>query len=226
VSPVTTERFDTGRSSGRDTSTPVRQVFGDVTKGTECRVCGRNVDDGRAKYCSDYCRNLAKAVMGLLNWSTVRRRVIERDDEQCQICGWDRRRERTARNHIRDIIREEIGERPAEPALDEFDNWSEEDWQEYREEADKWERRRNGLRQIYGDPHKLSKGLEVDHIRPVSEGGHPFDPGNLQTLCEDCHQRKTSLENSERAEARTSSRGELNQSLFDYLAARSDPGGE
>ncbi|WP_226043366.1 HNH endonuclease signature motif containing protein [Natrinema sp. DC36] len=28
---------------------------------------------------------------------------------------------------------------------------------------------------------------EIDHIVPVSKGGHPFDPDNLQRLCERCH---------------------------------------
>ncbi|QLH82372.1 HNH endonuclease [Halosimplex pelagicum] len=37
--------------------------------------------------------------------------------------------------------------------------------------------------------------LEVDHIKPISKGGHPFDPRNLQTLCEPCHDIKgTSIE--------------------------------
>jgi len=32
--------------------------------------------------------------------------------------------------------------------------------------------------------------LHVDHIVPVSEGGHPFDIDNLQTLCQDCNLSK------------------------------------
>lgn len=36
--------------------------------------------------------------------------------------------------------------------------------------------------------------LEVDHIRPVSRGGAPYDPANLQTLCRRCHIRKTKAE--------------------------------
>lgn len=32
--------------------------------------------------------------------------------------------------------------------------------------------------------------LEVDHIKPISKGGHPFDPRNLQTLCVPCHNVK------------------------------------
>lgn len=33
--------------------------------------------------------------------------------------------------------------------------------------------------------------LHVDHIHPVSEGGHPFDERNLITLCSHCHHMKT-----------------------------------
>lgn len=141
--------------SDRDLRTSVSQVFGSVRKGTECRVCGRDVDDGRAVYCSDYCRNLSRAVLDLLNWSGVRRRVLKRDDRTCQSCG-------------------------AEGGT-----------------------------------------LEVDHITPISEGGHPFDPGNLQTLCVDCHQEKTAEENTQ-----TPSRQELNESLFDYLSNGGESGAE
>jgi len=41
-----------------------------------------------------------------------------------------------------------------------------------------------------------SGGFPVDHITPISEGGHPFDESNLQTLCQDCHREKTARENS------------------------------
>lgn len=30
----------------------------------------------------------------------------------------------------------------------------------------------------------------IDHIIPHSKGGHPFDPDNLQRLCDDCHNEK------------------------------------
>lgn len=36
--------------------------------------------------------------------------------------------------------------------------------------------------------------LDIDHIIPISEGGHPFDPKNLQTLCKSCHITKTRME--------------------------------
>ena len=34
----------------------------------------------------------------------------------------------------------------------------------------------------------------MDHIRPLSDGGEPFDLDNLQTLCRPCHFDKTTLD--------------------------------
>jgi len=42
--------------------------------------------------------------------------------------------------------------------------------------------------------------LEVDHITPISKGGHPFDPRNLQTLCQPCHGAKGTSEEDFRGE--------------------------
>lgn len=201
----------------RNLTTTRSQVFGDVKKGTECRVCGRNVVDGRSKTCSDYCSNLVSAVMGMLNWTSVRRKIIDRDGETCQECGFDYGHERLARDHIRDIIEEKAGDRPESPGLEEVGEMDDYNWDGYYERSQAWRERREQLKVRYGDPYEHSRGLEVDHITPVSEGGHPFDPANLQTLCEKCHQDKTSQENSDRAQ--TPSRGDLSESLFDYVAA-------
>ena len=40
--------------------------------------------------------------------------------------------------------------------------------------------------------------LEVDHVVPVADGGEVWNPANLQTLCRQCHIRKTIGENRER----------------------------
>jgi 5-methylcytosine-specific restriction protein A len=37
-------------------------------------------------------------------------------------------------------------------------------------------------------------GRVVDHIRRIKAGGDPFDPANLQTLCDRCHNVKRSEE--------------------------------
>ena len=38
-------------------------------------------------------------------------------------------------------------------------------------------------------------GREVDHIRPLHKGGHPWAESNLQCLCRGCHIAKTRAEN-------------------------------
>ena len=37
--------------------------------------------------------------------------------------------------------------------------------------------------------------LEVDHVIPIDKGGDPWESSNLQTLCRDCHIKKTRREN-------------------------------
>lgn len=200
----------------RDLTTTRTQVFGDVDCGTECRVCGRNVTDGRSKTCSDYCNNLLSAVMGMVNWSSVRRRVIDRDDETCQHCGFDMGRERLARDHIRSIIDERAGDRPKGPGALEMADRDDIDYESYIDELDEWNERRDELKRRFGDPYEHARSLEVDHIERVADGGHPFDPANLQTLCSECHQDKTARENSE--QGRTPSRNDLNESLFEFVS--------
>lgn len=36
--------------------------------------------------------------------------------------------------------------------------------------------------------------LEVDHIVPLAQGGHPTNPNNLQAICRFCHITKTKKE--------------------------------
>jgi len=117
----------------RNLSTTRQQVFGDVEPGTECRICGRRVDDGRRKVCSDYCDNIQTAVMGLLNWSSIRRRIIDRDDESCLACGWDRGIRRRAREHIRGLIDEAAGQKPESPGAREIGAGEDVDWQQWRQ---------------------------------------------------------------------------------------------
>ena len=40
----------------------------------------------------------------------------------------------------------------------------------------------------------LTVATEVDHIKPLSQGGERLDPANLQALCKPCHSRKTGRE--------------------------------
>lgn len=48
------------------------------------------------------------------------------------------------------------------------------------------------------DKGRLSEATEVDHIVAIEDGGEPYDPNNLQSLCKRCHVIKTSEENRRR----------------------------
>lgn len=45
-------------------------------------------------------------------------------------------------------------------------------------------------------------GNQVDHIRPLHKGGHPWDENNLQALCRSHHVQKTRKENERHDPAR------------------------
>ena len=49
---------------------------------------------------------------------------------------------------------------------------------------------------------------EVDHIKPIAEGGDHYDLGNLQSICRPCHAAKTARENDARLAARRAERYE------------------
>jgi 5-methylcytosine-specific restriction endonuclease McrA len=209
-------------SDRRDLTVSRRQVFGAVSKGTECRVCGRAVDDGRRKTCSEYCDNIVSAVMQLVNWSSVRRRIIKRDDEACQACGYDHARGRRARAHIRARVDAFAGKEPPGPSMLKLGRGEIADAEvvQHRQEHRAWRRAYDEAKARYGDQYDRARELHVDHITPIADGGHPFDPANLQTLCEECHESKTAAENSERAS--TPSSADLNTSILEYIADGGD----
>lgn len=62
------------------------------------------------------------------------------------------------------------------------------DWGVIREEVFK---RDKYTCQDCGRKIEYISDLECDHIIPISLGGAEFDKDNLQTLCSDCHKKKT-----------------------------------
>ena len=40
----------------------------------------------------------------------------------------------------------------------------------------------------------LDSHLHLDHIKPLADGGEPYDTNNLQLLCIQCHGKKTARE--------------------------------
>lgn len=147
-----------------------------------CRVCADPVVDGRWNYCSRRCRDIAKAVQRMFTWSAVREQVLERDDHTCQHCGLTKERSFIAHWNVHDDIRERA------EAVREEHGW------------DAWRRFIDDEESRYGLP--LYERFEVDHIQPISDGGHRFDEANLQTLCKPCHAAKTAAENSTQDEPR------------------------
>lgn len=165
-----------------DMSTSKRTVFGTVDRGTVCRVCGNDVDDGRSSYCSDRCRDLADAVMRLLNWGSYKELIKGRDGYTCQECGADRTRRRRAIQQTQERVEELVS--PLRTPLGEYDPRFTRVRLEFQD--------RYNVSEIRGDVPQL----QVDHVDRVADGGPLFDESNLQTLCRECHAAKTARENS------------------------------
>lgn len=69
----------------------------------------------------------------------------------------------------------------------------------------RWQRARNW--HLAGHPLCAecgALGQMVDHVTPRRAGGADLDPENLQTLCRQCHARKTHAEATGRVKAKTS----------------------
>ena len=58
-------------------------------------------------------------------------------------------------------------------------------------------RRANGLCEHCTARGQVKQGREVDHIKPVAQGGTD-DDDNLQYLCIECHERKTCADEGKR----------------------------
>ena len=129
-------------------------------------------------------------------WDLLREETLERDDYTCQRCGLSEEMAQRAMWQIR----ERIDEQNPHDVQD--------DYEKHRE-------RELELRKKYNLPAWEVGMFHVDHIKPVSAGGHPFDESNLQTLCRRCHEEKTAKENS-----RSGKRPEIG--LDAYLGGVSD----
>lgn len=43
----------------------------------------------------------------------------------------------------------------------------------------------------YCQPGRQKVATEVDHFKPIENGGAPFDMANLRSTCKSCHSQKT-----------------------------------
>tara|TARA_R110002051_G_scaffold114905_1_gene187828 strand:- start:91 stop:429 length:339 start_codon:yes stop_codon:yes gene_type:complete len=60
-----------------------------------------------------------------------------------------------------------------------------------------WYIKQNPICEQCNRDNKLSGGQCVDHITPITKGGSKVCPSNLQTLCNKCHAKKSSVEGVE-----------------------------
>lgn len=72
-------------------------------------------------------------------------------------------------------------------------------WQPFYETS-QWRRMSARVRREEGKCRRCggTEGLEVDHIRALSDGGPRLDRANLQVLCRRCHETKTHADRARR----------------------------
>jgi hypothetical protein len=134
-----------------------------------CRWCGKETKPPRQGFCSDSC---AHEWTVRHNANYARRQVWNRDQGVCAMCGTNTVRQ--AKQLRREFRLKPSGKPPA--------------------------RKAKGFRQRLERLHiPMARWLrsgdqgcwDVDHIRPVIEGGGSCGLRNLRTLCLRCHYRQT-----------------------------------
>lgn len=70
---------------------------------------------------------------------------------------------------------------------------------EWRALVAKLKRERGAWCERCGSKHRLIG----DHVRELRDGGAPLDPGNVELLCQPCHNRKTAEARARRARRAT-----------------------
>lgn len=140
-----------------------------------CRRCGAQVPHGRREWCGQAC---VKAYIEMSDPKIISRRILERDNGTCAMCGFDCLK---AQNELQDLRRN---------SLDEFRRYPYAAWQQRKDEL-----RAKGFR--------VETSLwEADHILEVVNGGGECGIENYQTLCQPCHKAKTKRLAQQRAEVR------------------------
>ena len=134
----------------------------------QCRYCGREVGVGNGPWCSERCRKEALHRFSLANDPAYQRRAVWARDQG--VCAACGRDTLKLRHRLQ-------AARTSERA-----------------------RLAGQLLHEGYDRHRLERLVlwEMDHVRPVAEGGGGTGLDNLQTLCVPCHKQKTSAEGRHR----------------------------
>lgn len=183
----------------------------------QCPVCGvpkSAFEPGLKKYCSDKCKK--EYADKIIFWDSLRYKALERDHYTCQSCGINQEKATAEFLAKREKWRDEnfsyLVNNPE--FLEKYRQEQEEKIQRYLDglhEAleiiaspetiadhvlahDYYEVERLGFKlphENYREKNPPRVSLEVDHIKAIANEGDQWDINNLQTLCTECHKKKT-----------------------------------
>lgn len=143
-----------------------------------CRRCSTEVPRGRRTFCSDACVH-EHSVRS--NPGYARRQVNKRDKGVCAVCGLDTEAMKARYWRIRRAIERRNPWRAADRRFDCYSKWH----REIDRRMSRWSR-------VSGfEIDRRGHAWEMDHIKPVSEGGGECGLDNLRTLCIRCHKQAT-----------------------------------
>lgn len=178
----------------------VPQLWRDRIKIGICPVCTKEksqFEKNRRIYCSEKCCDDFSSKF--TSWGNVKEKILKRDDYTCKKCNATvEKKEEEYQEYKKKATKEWV-----ENNINVINYYRNEALlnleKEFRERFNKlmddyhilkhevpYDKRWDGL-----SMKKNTFKLEVDHIIPISLNGKMWDKNNLQTLCYDCHKKKT-----------------------------------
>lgn len=161
VPPGKPERFATLISPGRRYNN-ASSIKPFVIGGVKfCKWCTKEEIFGRNQYCSDICRKSCYTYLKPQS-ETGRVHLLLRQNLACASCGYS----------WADIFQGYLNRK-----MDDGEPYS--------------FHRLGYMINAFSMEQGRPRGLQIDHIIPVSQGGDTFGFDNCQALCEPCHKKKT-----------------------------------
>lgn len=149
-----------------------------------CRWCRVEVPKGRRTFCSDGCvdKHLIRS-----NPGHARSRVWRRDQGVCALCRFDTKWIDQRISAAVAALKRRDGKTPARGPFGFCGvHWT--------------------IRQQMGIPSHRMTYWDMDHIKPVAEGGGECGLRNLRTLCIPCHKKETASLAGRRSKTRENRR--------------------